>query len=300
MSATSTVASQRPLRGRLARWSARLRRVARVARDCTRPASPCPLCKGATRRRLAYLRVFNQCRACSFIFAITYDREVSTAGMGFEGSWSGAGGGGYREYFLARQVHDDLDRRRILLFGTGNTPTFDRLRDEGLDVTGCDISRDVVAHKQGRFGREAFVLPEQLAGLPPFDAIVAVEVIEHLLEPRVMFEQLFDRLTPDGVVCGTSNFWLGGSIVDGNRPGYMSHLAHVAYWSPRSLAYIARCWDRDVSLHEMVRPGSQLPDERFGQLWPNKRVFFIFDPRAHGAYFADLRQRLPVLPIDQP
>ncbi len=277
-----------------------LRRLLRFLGDGLRAPVACRICGADTIRRAAYLRVFNQCRECDFIFAITYDERKSRAGMGLDGSWTGFGGGGHREYFLARQMMHELGRARLLLYGTGNTPTFAKLREEGSDVVGCDISREVVATKQQAFGAARFMTPEQLPRQANFDAVIAVEVIEHLLEPATSFAQLFALLRPGGIICGTTNCWPGGSIVDGNRPGYMSDIAHVAYWSERNLRRLAANYGYSVALHEMVRPGSVLPDERFGQLWPNKRVFFLFDAAFHGEYFASLKQRQPVLPIDRP
>lgn len=277
-----------------------LLRAARFLNDWIHAPLPCRVCGARTVRRAAYRRVFNQCCECDFIFAITYDEQESRDGMGLDGSWTGFGGGGFREYYLARQMVEVLALPRVLLFGTGNTPTFAQLLEEGVEVSGCDISQDVVRMKQQLFGAARFMTPAQLPGAASFDAIVAVEVIEHLLAPATTFAQLFSLLRPGGVICGTTDCWPGGSLVDGNRPGYMSHLAHVAYWCERSLRRIADNYGYSVALHEMVRPGSVLPDQRFGQLWPNKRVFFLFDKSVHGAYFDNLRVRQPVLPIDRP
>ena len=68
-------------------------------------------------------------------------------------------GGGYREYYLAIMLEKELNKNTILLFGTGNTPTFEKLiNNNDIFVTGCDISSDVVNNKKFFLGIEHFLL----------------------------------------------------------------------------------------------------------------------------------------------
>jgi SAM-dependent methyltransferase len=219
--------------------------------------------------------------------------------MGMEGSWSGPGGGGYREYFLATMLKEELGLSSFLLFGTGNTDTFERLLGEGFDVVGCDISADVVQYKKARHGHSRFVTPEELSPEPRFDAVIAVEVLEHLAEPRPTVDRLLSMLRPGGVLCGTTNFFSGVSIIDDNSPGYMSLEGHVAYWGEKSLGMLAESRSRKLVSFEMMRPGSVLPDEKYGQLFPTKRVFFVVEPD-RVTFFRTLKESTPVLPIDRP
>ena len=129
------------------------------------PPPQCKLCHGTTKRRRAYGRAFYHCQQCDFIFAVDYDRRGLKTGMGMEGSWAGPGGGGSREYYLVNMIMYDLRLRSCLLFGTGNTPTFSNLREEGVNVVGCDISQDVVKSKRAAFGNDSFFTPDSL----PFD-----------------------------------------------------------------------------------------------------------------------------------
>jgi hypothetical protein len=197
-------------------------------------------------------------------------------------------------------LSNDLGRKSILLFGTGNTTTFDDLREEGESVVGCDVCRTVVKYKKGKYGEASFVFPEELPGNNMFQSIVLVEVAEHFARPYESFSQLMSNLTDDGIICGTTNFYPGGDIEDGNDPGYMSHRGHVAYWSKNSLGFLVEKFGYTLAEFEMVRPGSVLPDEKFGQLWPNKRVFFIYKDRFWTDYFLDLKKKTPILPIDRP
>lgn len=207
-------------------------------------------------------------------------------------------GGGFREYFLVDMLRRDLGMTRFLLFGTGNTPTFARLREEGLDVTGCDISLDLVDARKAEFGQDAFYSPDELPADRTYDGIIAVEVIEHFAEPAEAFGQLFSLARDAGCICGTTDFWLRGGIEEPNK--YMNAKTHVAYWSEKSIRRVAARRGWSAQAFEMVRPGSVLPDEKFGVLWPNKRVFFLFDASYHGAYFRRLKCHTPILPIDNP
>jgi hypothetical protein len=279
---------------------AKAKRHIRQTIDWLRPAPPCKLCASPTERRRAYQRVFYHCRSCDFIFAVDYESAKLNRGMGMEGSWSGPGGGGYREYYLAKLLLNDLNCSRFLLFETGNTPTFETLRGEGINVVGCDVSPDVVAYKRHQFGEDAFFTPEGIPQELLFDAIIAVEVIEHFAEPRASFDLLYGHLSATGLICGTTDFYQGGDLEDGSEPGYLRTQGHVAYWSAQSLSYVAGWYAKQVSMHELVCPGSVVPDEKYGRLWPNKRVFFLYSPGTHQPYFQNLRHTVPILPIDRP
>ena len=260
----------------------------------------CSICNENAAETVAYGRTFYKCETCGFVFTPDYDEKAQNRGMGMEGSWSGPGGGGHREYCIVKILQELFGMRRFLLFGTGNTNTLDLLLREGVDAVGSDISRDVVAYKKKAHGDDRFHSPDQLPKSPAFDAIVAVEVFEHFTHPLESFEFLLGHLNDGGIIAGTTDFHPGGPIEDGGRPGYMEPRGHVAYWSLSSLSGIASRFGRSVSAFEMVRPGSLLPDEKFNRLWPNKRVFFIHDDGAQRDAFRELREDLGMLDITMP
>jgi len=268
----------------------------------TSPSSTplCHLCGGYTLPRSAYGRPFAECAQCGFVFAYGPTAPAIDRGMGMLGSWSGPGGGGYREYFLVEMLRRDLGGRKFLLYGTGNTPTLENLLNEGVDVVGADVSRDVVEFKKRTHGEDRFFTPDALPASERYDGIVAVEVFEHFSEPRRNIELLVQRLAPGGVITGTTDFYRNGNLEDATEPGYLRSTGHVAYWSEKSLGHLAQSFGLALALFELVRPGSVIPDEKFGKLWVNKRVFFLYDPARHQGYFSELARTTPILPIDNP
>lgn len=243
-------------------------------------------------------RLFFHCNNCYISYYAEKIPEEINLQMGMEGSWTGPGGGGYRELFLAKMLKYTLGKKSILLYGTGNTATLESLLQEGFYVTGADISTDVVKYKKEKFGQDRFYLPEEIPENKKFDAIIAVEVIEHFVIPHESMSFLMKHLEPGGIICGTTDFYFPiDKVMD--PVGYMKG-NHYTYWSFDSLSILIGDYGYELSLFEMVRPGSVLPDEKFNKLWPNKRVFFIYDPNYHKEYFEALQKHIPILPIDKP
>jgi len=248
----------------------------------------CQLCSSKTNPYIAYNKKFYKCENCDFIYTMDYVYEIIKKGMGMEGSWSGPDGGGYRENWLVNKLYTSLGLERFLLYGTGNTPTFENLFRRNIDVTGCDISRDVVEYKKNMFGDKSFYLPEKLPKSKKFDGIIAVEVFEHLNKPRATFQFLMERLQPNGILCGTTKLYTGGSIEDGSEPGYMSYHGHIAYWGEKSLKWISSEFGFTVETFEMTSPKTKLR---------TKCIFFIYKDKVYGDFFKRLKQESPLLPI---
>jgi SAM-dependent methyltransferase len=289
--------------GMVKRISEKLERKVKGPIDGSSRQDVIQLCRVCQARSMpfqtAYDKFWYRCPECGFLqvevsprlYADLHEGEGLAAG-------TGPGGGGYREYFLSGLLRDELPLPRVLLYGTGNTPTFGSLWEEGVDVWGCDLSRDLIRMRNDAYAGNRFFHPDEFSEAQQYDIIVAVEVIEHFVGPLRSLRLLRDHLSDHGIITGTTDFYEGGSVADHI---YLKPRFHVAYWSHSSLQRAgAQVGLPRLQLFELECPGSVKPDEKFGLLWPRKRVFFLYAKRQYDLYFRDLRGRYDILPIDRP
>lgn len=145
-------------------------------------------------------------------------------------------------------LRSDPTVRRVLDAGCGDGNFAESLAVEGYTVFGIDLSESGIRKAQsrgvGKFERsslyESFVAP--FPGVDEFDAIVSVEVIEHLYSPRSFVAQAMKSLRPGGLLIVTTPYW-----------GYLKSVAlavtnrldrtltalwdggHIKHWSRKTL-----------------------------------------------------------------
>jgi 2-polyprenyl-3-methyl-5-hydroxy-6-metoxy-1,4-benzoquinol methylase len=136
---------------------------------------------------------------------------------------------------------------RVLDAGCGNGFFAKQLHDKGYDIVGLDSEESGITHARRlcpdvRF--EVASVYDDFAGLfgTQFDAVVSLEVIEHLFDPRTFVARVQECLRPDGkfilstpyhgylknvliALCGRFDahvdpLWIGG---------------HVKFWSRKTL-----------------------------------------------------------------
>jgi 2-polyprenyl-6-hydroxyphenyl methylase/3-demethylubiquinone-9 3-methyltransferase len=115
---------------------------------------------------------------------------------------------------VARPVLLQLDRfgaRSVLDLGCGNGWLTAALSRCGFDVTGLDSSRSGIAIARGAHRDVAFRQADAL--LPPapelqgrFDAVVAVEAVDHVSQPRVLLQHALTMLRPGGLLVVTTPY----------------------------------------------------------------------------------------------
>lgn len=98
---------------------------------------------------------------------------------------------------------DSIDARSVLDLGCGNGWLTAALSRCGFDVTGLDSSQSGIqiarhAHRDVPFRHADVLLPpaDDLRGR--FDAVVAVEILDHVAQPRVLLQHALQMLRPGG------------------------------------------------------------------------------------------------------
>jgi 2-polyprenyl-3-methyl-5-hydroxy-6-metoxy-1,4-benzoquinol methylase len=94
--------------------------------------------------------------------------------------------------------------RKVLDLGCGNGSLSARIAEQGFDVSGLEHSRSGIAMASKAFPNVAFEQYDISDALPDahhaaYDAVISVEVIEHLLLPRRLMTAALQALKPGGV-----------------------------------------------------------------------------------------------------
>ena len=137
-----------------------------------------------------------------------------------------------------------LDLRAIgslLDVGTGYGFLLHTLRDRyGIDVRGVELSEQESAHAREQLTLDVRTAPLADAGFDPesFDAVICLEVIEHVLDPIAFVRELAAYVRPGGaVLIGTDNFESSATRAVGEHfPKWIPH-THVSHFGPATLRH---------------------------------------------------------------
>jgi SAM-dependent methyltransferase len=153
----------------------------------------------------------------------------------------------YLEKMLVYLRASEPPVRTILDAGSGDGNFAASLADEGFEMYGVDLSESGVRIAQergiGKFAQRS--LYEDLRapfGVPSYDAIISVEVIEHLYDPRRFIALAHEALRPEGLFLLTTPYWgyLKNVVVAvaGRMDRRLTALwdgGHIKHWSRATL-----------------------------------------------------------------
>jgi 2-polyprenyl-6-hydroxyphenyl methylase/3-demethylubiquinone-9 3-methyltransferase len=149
------------------------------------------------------------------------------------------------------RVLREMGSHTVLDLGCGNGSFSALLQTEGFLVVGCDASASGIAFAREAHPRVDFLEHDISNPLPSsfstsFDAVVSLEVVEHLMQPRYLIARAYNALRPGGVL-----------IMSTPYHGYFKNLAlaltnqfdthwhplrdfgHVKFFSPKTLSRLA-------------------------------------------------------------
>ena len=140
-----------------------------------------------------------------------WDFERAAGGYG----WSDAEASCAHAYIQPRVlgILKRLGARKVLDLGCGNGALSRELMRSGFDVTGCDadeegigIAREAAAEEADRFQRVSVYDEPNVLGERDFDAVLSVEVVEHLFAPRALPRFARAVLKPGGHLIVTTPY----------------------------------------------------------------------------------------------
>lgn len=129
------------------------------------------------------------------------------------------------------------DVKDVLDAGCGNGSVAGEIQDSGYNVYGCDLSPSGIEVARSRWPQPHFVAASVYEDLltpfgrrDRFDAVVSLEVIEHLFAPRAFLDRVHEALRPGGVL-----------VLSTPYHGYVKNLALAL--SGRLDAHFTALWD---------------------------------------------------------
>jgi 2-polyprenyl-3-methyl-5-hydroxy-6-metoxy-1,4-benzoquinol methylase len=184
-----------------------------------------------------------RCQTCGFIFAVGDVDDVARLYRQLDDPGY-LDSGDTRRLQMAWLLDHVLDRhpeiRSLLDVGAGTGLLVDAARRRGLNAIGIEPSRALTAHaNQSGIPVIEGILPHAALEDRAFDLVTLVDVIEHVPQPVDLLRRCAGRLTPTGfLVVVTPDITSVPARLMGKR-WWHYRLAHIGYFSPRSLAAAA-------------------------------------------------------------
>ena len=170
--------------------------------------------------------------------------------------WKDAGSNSSHQYLVppvTKELGEFLGGRgRVLDLGCGNGYVTGKIAHMGYDVVGVEPSTDGIEHARGQHPDIRFevgsIYDESLGpDLEGFDAVVSLEVLEHLFLPRKLFAQAYRVLRPGGrLILSTPyhGYWKNLALAIAGHWGKHADVewdgGHIKFFSFESATKMAR------------------------------------------------------------
>ncbi len=155
--------------------------------------------------------------------------------------------------FVAKPILDQLHRHKVntvLDLGCGNGSLTAHIAQCGFTITGLDHSQTGIDFARRRYPDTHFARHDLADTLPfqhvgRYDAVISVEVIEHLLLPRKLLESARNALVPGGLLIVSTpyhGYWKNMALALTNSFDAHWHplrdYGHVKFFSRRTLSQL--------------------------------------------------------------
>jgi 2-polyprenyl-6-hydroxyphenyl methylase/3-demethylubiquinone-9 3-methyltransferase len=193
------------------------------------------------------------------------DRNLSNATQEFV--WEDAEVPEAHSYLISPTVKAlrELRAGAVLDLGCGNGSFSALLQSENFLVVGCDSSASGIALARRAHPTIDFFehdisnpLPASFAGV--YDAVVSLEVVEHLMQPRHLVARAYSALRPGGVLIMSTpyhGYWKNLSLALTNKFDSHRHplrdFGHVKFFSRRTLSQLVH--EAGFSVRDFLRVG---------------------------------------------
>lgn len=180
------------------------------------------------------------------------DREISITANEFV--WDGHGEAEAHQYIAHPIINllRSFNAKSVLDLGCGNGALSGRIGASGFNVVGCDFSNSGIALAKQQFPDIYFFQQDVSAELAQehigkYDAVISVEVIEHLLLPRKLLMNAWAALRPGGLFVLTTpyhGYWKNLAIALTNKFDQHWHplrdFGHIKFFSKKTIILLFR------------------------------------------------------------
>jgi SAM-dependent methyltransferase len=239
-----------------------------------RTAYACQACGSSSEPRLCYRKSgypIRRCNECG-LGSTGLSADFDPTGIYSRGYFSGGQNDGYADYpgsepVLRKEFRSALRRLKAAgrsdgkLFEIGCAYGFFLLEaTRTFQVSGIEMCEEAADHcrRRGLDVSTGFAAEEELARKGPFDAVVMLDVIEHLPDPWHVLCLAHRHLSPGGHLMITTGDWESiASRVMGPSWRLMTPPQHVFFFSRKNIhTILARAGFRVL---ELTRPGKLVP-----------------------------------------
>ncbi|HVT65531.1 MAG TPA: methyltransferase domain-containing protein [Mycobacteriales bacterium] len=256
-------------------------------RRCVVCGSPDTRRKVVTNRGSGRTAKVRRCRSCGHVRVLNnrhdYTESVSVEDLG-EATRCGTHDTKGREFGMAKLAAEVLKRPRldVLVFGAGRSL-------DNLHIAKLPRVRRVAVGDIMRVRDEADFVDISQPAKETFDVVVASEVIEHFVNPRKDFKQMFGFVHRAGIVVCSTNLYDGGNL---DQQTYIFGRGHVSYYTPAALRRIAKANKMHVDF--------RLPLTSTGAAGPRKRYVIFSHSQDVMESLSDYFGANPYAPSEKP